>query len=1372
MPAIYATLLILWVVLQSLFSFTSSPVAPQRQQEAIFTSPLAKAIAPQQRGITQFPQVVQQPSAISVTAKTDTYCRGSSELSLQAIEIEEEGNGDFSGGPINVTLELRGGLNPENYDFVAGQGRVEARGGSTDITITNTSITAEAVSFTITVSGTATLDAIVISGLQVSVAEANREAPGSARIRQRAGTNPLGIGANTDLALIDPSPDLAPTIDGITNGPLCGSSAVDFEVSLDNGDFSNVTSARAIRNRGNVILATYGAASLPNSGTTATLTAAASGDWQTGDQLIFEVTSDGCPSTSAGFDIPLANNGDLRIGFDYSDVPEQVANVATGSTFFIGETAGRGTFRVFDATTNRQLIPRDEYTITGSNFAYLYNNDLDQYQFRVGGSNTPFSSFTLEIGGTGADACISTTFSMIIIDNNPQQLVGIEDGTVCENASGSYEVGWVGQGIFGKLISIESFDNCSSTSPNNVISGSVDSSRYQGGTNSSVFINPSGYNSLTGNCFAVKIRYEVRDDTGVLTGRVRTVCEVVNIEAPTDITVTLTDGSRPEEAYCATSDPIELFGEVDNQSLIGAKTFSVTDLSTNTEFNFQSGSRRLRFADPPASFESTAQGITLVPNGGSGYRINYTFTSLAGCVNEGSEVIYVNPSPSKIPDLPSFNYCVSEPLTPIDLGLPDLMGALDPAQQIEWLTSTGLPLDTIPFNGRYLPEDITNLRIGTYDYLVRLISPEGCPGPTTPIQAIVGEVPQADFTFREACDDQEVQVWDASIVINNSDPNSVITRWRWDFGDGTIVDAPTGETQTHVYTDEPNVYTVTLITETAIGCSDTVAKQVVVYESPTLNNETAYVATFEEGQDGWVASRETENGNGIGREANWERTMIPDTTVATGMIGVWRNDYNNDENSWIESPCIDLTNVDNPFVNMRIRYDLEPGADGVVMQVGYDRDSTIEDETRRITVWERLGEQGAGLNWYNTLGVTGFPVTDDFPGYDEPRIGWSDSTGWVEASLDLASVKAAANGDPVRFRLFLGSNNDNVGGEKGTGFILDQFEVLNRERVVLIEHFSNLNEDNQQDFPLEEFLDSTRAEVNIVDLRYHTILPFQDEVTLVGVSQAPNSGRSLHYKVASPPQVVIDGARVNLAGEDFRIWSDTTATYYGQRILTKSLFDIVITPPTGATAGNPATLEATVTRNSVGDSTLTPNAILVHMAIVEKEAEHGGRTLYNLVRNMLPTAAGTRFDQTWNAGEQVVVQNAFQPYRDITEGEFMLVVFVADEETKDIYQAAFVDLPASVGSSSREGLAERFEQVMLYPNPTSGLTNGRFTVAIPAALTQEQQWTVYDMLGKPHLRGTWPLNTWEVEIDASRLAEGTYIFQMEGIKQFFVVMRD
>ncbi|MEM9982145.1 MAG: T9SS type A sorting domain-containing protein, partial [Bacteroidota bacterium] len=177
-------------------------------------------------------------------------------------------------------------------------------------------------------------------------------------------------------------------------------------------------------------------------------------------------------------------------------------------------------------------------------------------------------------------------------------------------------------------------------------------------------------------------------------------------------------------------------------------------------------------------------------------------------------------------------------------------------------------------------------------------------------------------------------------------------------------------------------------------------------------------------------------------------------------------------------------------------------------------------------------------------------------------------------------------------------------------------------------------------------------------------------------------------------------------------------------------------------------------------------------AIVEKEAEHGGRTLYNLVRNMLPTAAGTRFNQTWNAGEQVVVQNAFQPYRDTEDGEFMLVVFVADEETKDIYQAAFVDLPASVGSGSREGLAERFEQVTLYPNPTSGLTNGRFTVAIPAALTHEQQWTVYDMLGRPHLRGTWPLNTWEVEIDASRLAEGTYIFQMEGIKQFFVVMRD
>ncbi|MEM9981143.1 MAG: PKD domain-containing protein, partial [Bacteroidota bacterium] len=1129
-----------------------------------------------------------------------------------------------------------GPLFPDNYNFVAGQGTVVALPNSGDIAISDVSITTETVTFTITVSGSATPDVIEIRDLRVTAT--NNTDPGSVRIRQSTGTNPLniGIGADANLAIIEPSPDLEPTIDEITNDPLCGSSDVAFEVSLGNGDFGDVTSARAIRNRGNALLATYSATDLPNSGTTATLTAAASGDWQAGDQLIFEVISDGCSSTSSPVEIDLFVGGSAQITFTTAAAPQTSSLTASIVSLDISNTEPSGTFSVQDG--DRTLVAGRDYEITPTGNAFAISGD--NYTFTVADASS-FNIYTLRWGSnlnslTNRVECGSLLLIVRLFDGSPRQLVGITNSTVCRQLTGRIDVGWVGEGVTGDLISIRSVNArpIGSAVPTftNIITGSIDGD-YDGGIESGAEIVMNNIDEDTDN-FTVQIRYRVIDDEGDITTTTRNVYETIQVEDELSITLTLAGGTSPKARYCANDDPIDLVGAVD-AGAVGVRAFTVTDLDPGgSPINFDDGApRRINFSNLASEVGGNDQGITVVPNQ-NGYRIDFNFTSAANCESNDSFEFTVAPLPPVIdidpstPDIETIevNYCVGVPLDPIDLNLPVRLPDEDPDTRVVWLTDTEIPIDTVAFDAPYLPEDITNLRIGEYDYLVQLLSADTCTGPTTRVEVAVGEVPQANFTFREACDDQEVQVWDASVVTNDSDPNSVITRWRWDFGDGTIVDAPTGETQTHVYTDEPNVYTVTLITETAIGCSDTMAKQVVVYESPTLNNETAYVATFEEGQDGWVASRETENGNGIGREANWERTMIPDTTVATGMIGVWRNDYNNDENSWIESPCIDLTDVDNPFVNMRIRYDLEPGADGVVMQVGYDRDSTIEGETRRITVWERLGEQGAGLNWYNTLGVTGFPVTDDFPGYDEPRIGWSDSTGWVEASLDLASVKAAANGDPVRFRLFLGSNNDNVGGEKGTGFILDQFEVLNRERVVLIEHFSNLNEDNQQDFTLEEFLDSTRAEVNIVDLRYHTILPFQDEVTLVGVSQAPNSGRSLHYKVASPPQVVIDGARVNLAGEDFRIWSDTTATYYGQRILTKSLFDIIITPPTGATAGNPATLEATVTRNSVGDSTLTPNAILVHMAIVEKEAEHGGRTLYNLVRNMLPTAAGTRFN--------------------------------------------------------------------------------------------------------------------------------------------------
>ena len=102
----------------------------------------------------------------------------------------------------------------------------------------------------------------------------------------------------------------------------------------------------------------------------------------------------------------------------------------------------------------------------------------------------------------------------------------------------------------------------------------------------------------------------------------------------------------------------------------------------------------------------------------------------------------------------------------------------------------------------------------------------GCGGDTT-VKITIYPLPLANFTVTETCTGLATVFTDSSKTNDNTDS---ISKWIWDFGDGSNFSS--GKNPKHYYT-KTGTFTVALIVTTAKGCIGTIKKQVVVREKPT-----------------------------------------------------------------------------------------------------------------------------------------------------------------------------------------------------------------------------------------------------------------------------------------------------------------------------------------------------------------------------------------------------------------------------------------------------------------------------------------------------------------------------------------------------------
>ena len=117
-----------------------------------------------------------------------------------------------------------------------------------------------------------------------------------------------------------------------------------------------------------------------------------------------------------------------------------------------------------------------------------------------------------------------------------------------------------------------------------------------------------------------------------------------------------------------------------------------------------------------------------------------------------------------------------------------------------------------------------------------------------------------------------------------------------------------------------------------------------------------YLQNFESGNGSWYTG---------GTSSSWEygTPVSPKINRAASGSKVWKTNltgyYNDDELSYLYSPCFDMSGMTNPMLSFSLALDIEDCGASLCDA------AWVEYSTNGGTSWTKLGATGQGTNWYN-----------------------------------------------------------------------------------------------------------------------------------------------------------------------------------------------------------------------------------------------------------------------------------------------------------------------------------------------------------------------------------------------------------------------
>ena len=183
-----------------------------------------------------------------------------------------------------------------------------------------------------------------------------------------------------------------------------------------------------------------------------------------------------------------------------------------------------------------------------------------------------------------------------------------------------------------------------------------------------------------------------------------------------------------------------------------------------------------------------------------------------------------------------------------------------------------------------------------------------------------------------------------------------------------------------------------------------------VHNSPVISSYP-YLEGFESNNGNWYTK---------GTNTSWEWGTPLKTIIDKAANGnkAWftslSDNYNDNEISYLYSPCFDLTGLAQPVLSFSHIFDIEQ-----------DFDYTWVEYSTDGKVWRKLGTAGSGTNWYDNVDANNWEESD---------------TIWHVASIDIPPYAGT-----MRFRFVMSSD----GGVNYEGVGIDDIRVHQKQHVTV-----------------------------------------------------------------------------------------------------------------------------------------------------------------------------------------------------------------------------------------------------------------------------------------------------------------------------------
>ncbi|MEQ9425362.1 MAG: T9SS type A sorting domain-containing protein [Cyclobacteriaceae bacterium] len=698
---------------------------------------------------------------------------------------------------------------------------------------------------------------------------------------------------------------------------------------------------------------------------------------------------------------------------------------------------------------------------------------------------------------------------------------------------------------------------------------------------------------------------------------------------------------------------------------------------------------------------------------------------------------------------------------------------------------------------------------------------DGCRSEPKLVRIQVGQLPEPTFDYDGLC---AAQPFTFTAGPETLEDGTTITGIRFDFGDGTVIERtrsvnnlgdPTDDDPPftsddfrfeHTFT-ESSVFEVTLTITSELTCEKSFVRRVPVLPTVTVTSAQPYVQDFEnptvvkvnlvEGQepqnlfiDGWMPDirdldikgsdgltiLEREGGRDLRNTWEWglpnvDQTQLtdgdsPDITADITDGKAWITNLEGyvveKEQSFLLSPCFDLSGLERPMVRFRNIVAITSPQDGVALQ--YSTDNGVS--------WTVLGDyiaaepgddKGTGINWYSNENIQGDPGDQSIETAEGTKsgtqFGWGDAVApeWRESRHKLDEIPLTERSSVI-FRFALGANTNNF-----EGFGMDDFIIEERRRVVLVEQFGGLitseagpqiGEHNTEITNLMDDLSINNSDG--VTITYQTDLEGQDPINLSNPAD-PNA-RVFFYGVENVPSSVLNGVTQISGGS-----ASTRVLPWTENDFNKeSLKDPTIGLNMALDASTAGDIVAVNVVLSDFPEVVTETTRL-YLAVVERQVASGGIQLRNVIRKFLPTGSGS--DLIDGNGDFITNHNHTWRIDRVNDPDNLEVIaFVQNSETREILQVGVV----SAGDKDDNivtALGDEFNEDMItvYPNPASD----EVWVAFDRKLESDIEFTVYNQVGAQIRIGNARQGDINFRIDTSRLPSGMYLLYIRNDEDDF-----